>query len=276
VRQIVPAAAAVLVVVAAFAMVALRPDSDQRRWHIEQFATVPGNLSAGTAGFGSFWTYDVRSSQILRVDFGTRRVIARIPLATDLPDVALATTAGAVWALPVKPSTHTPAPSHPAAGLLMRIDPRHNRIADRIRLRAPNGLTVVPVGIIARRNEIWVWGEAGAQRIAPGGHRVSVGVTVPGDTVMAFTATDTRVSVLTQFGRLVTFDSRTGNRLGNVAVAPPLYNERLISIGGAIVIDNEDGSIASIDPIDGRTRWSARLGREPTTRCWPAAASGSC
>ena len=34
-------------------------------------------------------------------------------------------------------------------------------------------------------------------------------------------------------------------------------------LDGAVVVDRQDGSIASVSPLTGRTRWSAHLGTEP-------------
>lgn len=263
-HRVTAAASAVLVVAAAFAMIAaLRPQADRQRWRVEHFTRVAGDLRSGVTGFGSLWTYDVGSGEILRVDSGTHRVVARIPFTTGQPDVALATAAGAVWAVPAQPITHTPVPAHPSASVLTRIDPHSNRVTARVTLRAPDGATLTASGIIAGRRALWVWGAAGAQRVDPAEGRVSAVVKVPNDQLKGVTATDTRLYVVTELGRLVTFDARTGARLASILVPAPTYEETLVAAGDAIVIDRQDGAIASIDPMSGRTHWSARLGRQP-------------
>jgi hypothetical protein len=55
---------------------------------------------SGRPGFGAVWFSDSSRGVILRVDPGTRRVTRRIDVGSE---VALATAAGSVWALPRGP-----------------------------------------------------------------------------------------------------------------------------------------------------------------------------
>src|SRR6185436_4053008 len=87
-------------------------------------ARVGTGLSNAAAGFGAVWMYDAGDQRLLRVDPATHRVLEWMSVPSPLVDVAIATGAGAVWAVPVQNTGHMAAatPSRPLP--LVRIDPQ--------------------------------------------------------------------------------------------------------------------------------------------------------
>ena len=263
-RQLIPAVATlVAIVVAVAAMATLGPRTSRPQWTAEPLGLSGSDLTAGATGFGSLWTYDLRGSQVLRVDPRTHHVTARLPFPTLLPNTALAIGDDAVWAVPIAPITHSAPSPNPGAVSAARIDPRTARVSARVSLRAPDGSTIRPVDVVALPGAVWVWGETGALRIDPATDRVTAAIKVPGEAIKGFAATDTRVSVVTDMGELVSFDARTGSRLAAHPVSAPTFGEKLVAIGDAVVVRGEHGTIASMDPATGNTRWTAHLGSQP-------------
>jgi outer membrane protein assembly factor BamB len=263
-RRLIPAAATLVAIVAAVAtMVTLGPQTSRPQWTAEPLGLPGSDLTAGATGFGSLWTYDLRAGQVLRVDPRTHHVTARLPLPTLLPNTALAIGDDAVWAVPIAPITHAAPSPNPSAVSAVQIDPRTARVMARVSLRAPDGSTIRPVDVVAVPGAVWAWGETGALRIDPATDRVTAAIKVPGEAIKGFAATDTRMSVVTDMGRLVSFDARTGARLASFPVSAPTFGDKLVAIGDAVVVGAEHGSIASIDAGSGRTRWTAHLGSQP-------------
>ena len=259
----------VVVVLAATAavvalVVALAPDRAKPGWHTERVEVAGGRLSAGVAGHGALWSYDERSGTVLRLDPATHRVIARIPLPPAATGVTLASGDDAVWAVPSTPIRHSsPAAANPRPVELARIDPDTNRVAARVLLRAPDGRTVVPVGVVTLPDAVWVWGEGGALRVDPARNRVTAAIAVPGEKVMGFAATEERISFATDYGQIVSFDARTGARLGAIPFDAPVNSQKLVAAGGGIVVYRLGGTLASMDPVSGRDLWTAQLGTQP-------------
>jgi hypothetical protein len=218
------------------------------------------DLSGGLTGFGSLWTYDIDSGRVLRVDPATHRVLARVPVRAAWSDVGLAIGAGAVWAVSTHNTGHTASELNPPPVALVRIDPQGNRIMASLTLRAPDHSTLVPLGVITSPGAIWVWGAAGAQKIDPRFNRVTDAVTVRGDSVRGFAATGTTAWAVTETGRLVRFDARTGARLSTTSTTAFDRPKKLVLLPQALVVDREDGSIAKLDATTGRTRWTAHPG----------------
>jgi hypothetical protein len=240
-------------------LVTVSRPAPQPRWQIGHVTISGTEMSSGATGFGSLWTYDLNSGQVLRADQRAHRVLAKIRVRAELPFTALAIGDGAVWTVPVQQITHASVPRRPVPVTLSRIDPRTNRVVARVTL---HGLR--PVDLAAAGGAVWVWGEAGAQRIDPARGRATASISVPGQRIKGLVATDTRVSVVTDFGRLVTFDARTGARLTAFTVGAPLFHEQLVAIGDAVVVDGQQNdTIESIDTTTGRTHWIARLGSSP-------------
>ena len=271
VRGALPAAGprlAVVAVVAAAIAVALvvgrPPDRSGPHWRVERVGVSGVHLGAGVAGLGGLWSYDASSQRVLRLDPRSHRVVARVPVPAGTSSVALALSADAVWAVPSAPIRHSsPAPADLAPSTLLRIDPRTNRVAGRVVLRAAGGATLRPVDLVARQGAIWVWGEGGALRVDPARGRVTSVIVLPDERIMGFAATDTRVSVLTDLGQLVTLDARTGRRLAAVPLVAPVNGEELVAIGDDVVVYRQGGTLASTDPLTGRDRWAVHVGSQP-------------
>ena len=259
--RLLRAGGALAVLAAAIAMlVTVSRPAPQPRWQLGHVTISGTEMSSGATGFGSVWTYDLASGRVLRVDPRAHRVVATIPVRSGSPDTALAVGDGAVWTVPAQQIVHSsPVPPATTPVTLSRIDPRTNRVVARVTLR---GLR--PIDLAAAGGAVWVWGEAGAQRIDPAHGRATVSIRVPGQRIKGLVATDRRVSVVTDFGRLVTFDAHTGARLAAFPVGAPLFHEELVAIGDAVVVDGQrHGTIESIDTTTGRPRWIARLGSSP-------------
>ena len=280
VRRLAPSAALLAVLAAIVVLVSQNPQRPEPHWRVDQHQLAGGDLAAGVNGFGSLWTYDRGAGQVLRVDPRSHRVVARMSVPTTLPSIAIATGAGAVWAVPVQ-TPHYAVPPTGSPVTMVRIDPRLNRITARILLRAPDRSTLRPAGVIAQPHVVWVWGQGGVQRIDPVTDRVTTPLEVPDGSLKGFVATPTRVSAATELGRLVSFDARTGAREGTIPIPAPFLSQKLVAVGDSVIVEGEQGSIASVDPISGRRRWTARLGSRPRDltligdRLWVLIASGS-
>jgi hypothetical protein len=145
-------------------------------------------------------------------------------------------------------------------------------VTARVTLRAPDRSTLIPLGVVANRTAIWVWGEAAAQRIDPRTNRVTTAIAAAGDNVRAFAATDTQAWALTLLGHMVRFDAHTGRRLSSVPTTALTRPQRPVVLPNALLIDRQDGTIAAIDLLTGH---AAPLDQE---RCsaTPASPTGDC
>jgi hypothetical protein len=201
--------------------------------------------SSGRPGFGALWLSDSAQGAILRVDPVTRRVTRRIPVGSE---VALATAAGSVWALPRGPGSQ--------GGPLLRIEPRRGRTVARVDLgtaAAPFRGGVLLVG----GGRVWALGATGGVAVDPARDRAVATIRLGG----SFTIADALVRGgelwLTRADRSVTrFDARTGRRLGRLpwrsaGVLVP-FGDRLISV--------TKRSVALVDPATGRPDWRRRIG----------------
>lgn len=253
-------AALVLAVVVAGTLHRQAPPVTPSPPRIDVFHVTGNRLTGAAGGFGALWTYDTKTQTVLRIDPASGRVLARVPVPAVWPDVTLADSTDAIWAVSTHDVGHDAAPAHPPAATLFRIDPHGNRIAGRIELRAPDGSTLIPTGLFATPGAIWVWGENGAQRIDPATNGITAAVHVPGGRIKAFTANENEAWASTDLGDLVRFNARTGKRLSTVVALSLFRPEQPIALPGALLIDRQDGSIAAIDGTTGVTRWTAHLG----------------
>jgi hypothetical protein len=251
-------------------VLALAPDRHEPRWRVEQFGVGGHRLVSGVGGYGALWSYDERSGQVLRLDAGTHRVIARVQLPPLSSDVSLATGDGAVWVVPTKSIGPSGAQRETEGVHLTRIDPRTNRVVSIV----PLPVALRPVGLVAVPGALWVWGQVGAVRVDPASMRVSALIAPRGERVLGFAATDKRVSFLTDLTQIVTVDARTGERLGRVPFDGSVVREHpdpnarraqdpLVPIGNDVVVCRRGGTLASMDPITARDRWAVHLGSRP-------------
>jgi hypothetical protein len=211
--------------------------------------TVGDALGQGArAGFGAVWLTDSSRNAILRVDPATRRVTKRIPVSSE---VALATAAGSVWALPRGPGYQ--------GGPLLRIGPETGRTIAKVSLQSAAGGPFRGGSLLEAGGRVWVLGATGALAVDPARDRVVAAIRLGG----SFTVTDALVHDgelwLTRGDRSITrFDARTGRRLGRV---PWSIDGFLLPFGDDLIAVTKD-TVARLDPRTGRAAWRRPLGTD--------------
>jgi len=106
-------------------------------------ARVGTGLSDAATGFGAVWAYDAGDQRLLRVDPATHHVLEWVPVPSPFLDVAIATGAGAVWAVPVHDSGHmaaAPPSSVMNSRLFTRLPRRRGRAASQVPSGRASGL----------------------------------------------------------------------------------------------------------------------------------------
>jgi outer membrane protein assembly factor BamB len=198
------------------------------------------------------WLHDTTRERLLRLDARTRRVVASVPIAGN---PQLATGAGAVWAL-------TGGTGYTFPGPLLAVDPRTNRVSARIALVRPGGRSFSAAGLVAVDRAVWLFGPDGAIRVDARSHRVTASVTVSTrrGNVSSAAADGHSVWLLTDDGRLLRLDARTGARLGSAQVAAGSY----IDAAGATGVYIEDsGGISRLDPANATEIWRVSTPAKP-------------
>jgi putative pyrroloquinoline-quinone binding quinoprotein len=203
---------------------------------------------SGRPGFGAMWLSDSSRGELLRVELGTRRVTRRIPIGSG---AAVATGAGAVWALPRGPGYQ--------GGPLLRIGPATGRTIARVALRTPAGGPFRGGSLVVGGRLVWVLGAMGAVAVDPAGDRVVAEIRLGGD----YTVSDAFVLDgelwLTRGDRSVTrFDARTGRRLGRLHWRTDGF---LVPFAAELIAVTKD-SVALVDPATGRPAWRRRVGTD--------------
>jgi hypothetical protein len=237
--------AAVVVIVAAGGM----PRGERRPFllpgAIETLQPAEG-LGAVSGGNGDAWVDDRWGERLVRIDRGTGRVEARLPVQGRL---ALASGAGAMWALQSGGGY-----GRGLRGPLLRIDPATNRVIDRI------VLPVLGFGVLARGDSVWVWGPDDVLRIDARTDQVARHIALSGDRgeTTGFALIGDQPVITTADGHLVRFDPRTGRELQ--ALALPLTAPSLQSDSRRRAIVTAGGTVAAVDPRSGASLWRARLG----------------
>ena len=223
------------------------------------------NVKLGTGlgdiatGFGSVWTYDVADRRLLRVDAATHRVDEWVSVPNPYLDAALATGAGAVWAVPVQNTGHIAAaiPSRPLR--LVRIDPQTGRTVARIPLRIPSGAAIMPFGVQVGDAGVWVWGQSGALRIDPRTNRVVRAIPMPNDAIKGFVLDGSDVWLATEGSRLLRFDAATGKRLAALRGRPQMFPIPVVVVPGLVVYAGGPAMVYAADAPTGRVRWQTHL-----------------
>jgi len=220
--------------------------------------TIGDSLGETVAAYGSVWINDTSGAELLRVDPDSRRVTARLPVRGE---VSMTSGGGSLWALQEG--------SFPGGfefhGPLLRIDPSTDEVTARIPLRTPAGQPFAGDEVLAARDAVWVGGLHGALRIDPRTNRVTTAIALPGDYVSSdFALWRGGLWALTADGRLLQFDTRTGDKLSEVPLELPPASRPLETAGDALVT-TVSGGLARIDPYSGRVLWSRRLGQDLDT-----------
>jgi outer membrane protein assembly factor BamB len=255
-----PAAAVAATVAAAIAMAAffLVSGTEQRSLTppkvVAEFSAAD-TLGATIAAYGSVWMADTTRNELLRVAPDSRRVIGRLPVAGEL---ALGAGDGSLWALQEGSSRK----GFELLGPLLRVDPSTNRVTARIALRTPDGQPFSGYEVLPGRNEIWVAGASGALRVDPRTNRVTQAVAAPDPLVSSdFALSGGGLWAITDDGRLLRFDSRTGTAISDVRLALPDDVELSGDPGGALLATASDG-LARLEPYTGRALWRTRVGQD--------------
>jgi PQQ-like domain len=262
-----PAAAVTATVAAAIAMAAffLVSGTEQRPVappEVVAELTVADTLGSTFAAYGSVWMNDTTRDELLRVEPDSRRVAGRMPVNGEL---SLGAGAGALWAL----QEGSPRGGFELHGPLLRIDPNTNRVTARIALRTPEGQPFAGYEVLADRDDVWVGGAGGALRVDPRTNRVTQAVAAPDELISSdFALARSGLWAITEDGRLLRFDSRTGTILSDVRLALPGALDLSGGPEDALLATLPDG-LARIDPDTGRVLWRTRLGQRVNT--WTAA-----
>jgi hypothetical protein len=213
-------------------------------------ATVgTGGFSYGmVAGAGALWV--VGSDELIRVDPGTDRVTARIPVAVSgSGPAAVAVGAGAVW---------VPA-AVPAA--LWRIDPRTNKVTGRVPLGGPLDGSI---SVSAAGDSVWVACCGAARPGYPGStgrllrvdpHRKRVVADIALAANPAAVAADSAGAwVATADGRVLLVSRKRNRVVATIAAGGPLGFSQTIAAGsgGVWLADPFDEQVVRIDPATRR------------------------
>jgi streptogramin lyase len=266
-HSVLPAAAVAATIAAAISVAAifLMSESEQRPVAPPEVVAefrVADSLGQTMGAFGSVWMADTSRDELLRVEPDSRRVVGRLPVAGEL---ALGAGAGALWALH-EGSARGKFGLH---GPLLRIDPSTNRVTARIALRTPDGQPFEGYEVLADRDEVWVAGVSGALRVDPRTNRVTQAIAAPDQLVSThFALLDGGLWAITEDGRLLSFDTRTGKVLSNVRVGLPEAFDLSDGPGGALIAAAR-GALARVEPYTGRVLWRTRLGQD--VQAWSGA-----
>ena len=211
---------------------------------------LDGVPMGATMGAGSVWVSEDAGS-VLRLDPGTRRVIARVPVGENASDVVA--SGDAVWAV-AAPQGHE--------NYVVRIDPRRNRVIARTGSFGPFDVTLAatPGAAYAQANK---QASGPLRRIDPAtnrlegafGRRHVSAVAVGGD----------RLWTLSQDGVLEWRDAADGRLLGRLDGFAPLppggswLNGIAADADGAWVTTGDDGSVTHVS-AGGDVEWRVERG----------------
>jgi hypothetical protein len=274
-RSFVPAAAAVLATALALALATLvltLPGSEREAVSPPKVVArlTLGESLGGTVGaYGSVWVADTGPDRLLRVDPDSRRVTVRLPVEGD---VAMAPAGGTLWAL----NEGAPGPATDFRDLLLRIDPRSNEVAARLRLRTPSGADLGGVDVAADQDSLWILGTTaswhnddslGLMRLAPQDGRATVAFALPGGWGrVGIALRDDGLWAITADDRLLRYDAHTGEKLSETRLdLPPSRQDRepapgQLQFAGDTLVTSTRGGLAGIDPYAGRVVWRRHLG----------------
>jgi outer membrane protein assembly factor BamB len=209
-------------------------------------------LGALVAGFGDVWVDDRAGQRLLRVDGRSGRVLATIAVDGRL---ALAATARDVWALPAGGEYGIG-----KRGPLLRIDPRSERVRQRIPLTTAARGSVLGFGVEAAGGDVWVWGPRDILGIDGRAGRVTLRISVGDDRgeLTGFAVGARQLVAGTADGHLLLFDARSGSRTRALRVA--LRKPAPHALRHHHVLLTASGVVGAVDLATGRLAWRRRLG----------------
>lgn len=131
---------------------------------IIQVASERAGLRGAAVGAGGVWVPVANPGGLVRIDAGSNRVVARIPLGRPLRDpVGVATTADAVWVTCCAYEV-----GGRPGGKLMRVDPATDKVTARLTLPEE------PLAVATAHDQLWVaTTEGGAIRVDPASNRAA-------------------------------------------------------------------------------------------------------
>jgi len=200
--------------------------------------------------FGSVWVSATNDAAVLRVDPRTRRVIARIPVGTD---VNIGAGAGAVWAVPRRPTVRR--------ARLIRIDPRTNRVVARIPMPSPGAR--YPLGgaaVVAAGARVWVVGALGLVAVDPRTDRPVRQVVLGGGyLVVGSVLRGGELWIGRSDGSITRFDAVTGRRRGRL---PWIAATGVVAANREGIVDLGRRTVGLVEPRGGRAIWRRALGTQ--------------
>ncbi len=211
------------------------------RLTIEDRGALVSQGGAIAPGFGAIWAIDAGSGELLRIEPGSDRVLARVPVGDQAFPAA---GAGAVWTA--------------ADGRLLKIDPTTNRVSARI----PLGLGARTFALVsARPGVVWVATPMELLRIDPQRNTIQRRIPLEHARFQAngFAADQHLLYVMRADGVLLLRDSATGAR---VATTRLQSGDFLMGAANGAVVVATANDIAAVDPRGGRTLWGANLGAD--------------
>jgi hypothetical protein len=275
-RSLVPAAAAVVGTLLAFAVATLvltLPGSEREAVSPPKVVarlTLADSLGAPVGAYGSVWVADTGQDRLLRVDPDSRRVAARHPVQGDLGLAPVDDTLGAL-------SGQFPPPRNEFRGLLLRIDPRSDEVTARIPLRTPSGEPFAGLDLAADQDSVWILGTTarwhnddtlGLMRLDARTSRVTAAFALPGGWGRAGIALrDDGLWAITADHRLLRFDAGTAEKLSEARLDLPLGDRDLdptpgiIRFAGETLVTSTPGGLAGIEPYAARVAWRRHLGQ---------------
>ena len=189
-------------------------------------------------GAGSLWIEDTFAATVSRVSIRTAKRTASIEVGAQPFDATYAF--GAAWA-----TVH-------GDGVLVRIDPRRNRVARRFQLDQANG-------VVAAFGSIWATGADGVVRIDPRTNEIVARIPLEAATWTAIGAG--AVWIVTQSG-LSRIDPETSAVSGTIAIPGPLGDPAFV--GGRVWVPRVRANrIVIVDPESNAVEQTLKAGKGP-------------
>ena len=190
-----------------------------------------------TTGAGSVWQTDYENDVLLRIDPVTRKVVARIPVASAPAGVAV--TEGSVWVA----NEHN--------GSVQRIDPATNKVVATIPVGpiAPNGPQIMTAG----PGGVWVGIQHTGENVRVDAATNRVGLRVPLDGPVASDGKQVWIGVEegpNGVSQVVHIDPVSGRVITSVELESEAIGGMAVGLGAVWV--SADGGLTRIDPATGR------------------------
>jgi PQQ-like domain len=207
--------------------------------HVVARLAVADKGGALSTGFGSLWTFDAVSGDVLRLNTdGT--VVERIPTESGILDGWAG--AGSMWAL--------------SGTRLYRIDPRTNRVVAKIELPPPSRWYG---GVWAFKDSVWLVSSSDMRPVELAANRLGTKVPVvnAGAEAHGIASDASSFYVVRLDGRVLTLDARTGRR---TATVPAPFKGLLYTADDGRLVWGTGSGVALSDAKTGKLLWRTNLG----------------